>query len=315
MKINPIFGFLGSGKTTLIRRILQEQIDLSGTAVIVNEFGNVGVDGTLIAADGIDVIELTSGCLCCNLKGPMLNAIEDLHHNQSIQHLLIESSGLAEPKDTLESFNDPRLRDWLEIGPVVTVVNTPKFPILMDSLGDFYIDQIRNADMLLLNKIDLGDADLIESTRTEIREVNTRADIFYTEQCDLNIPEFLARTASTVVDRIENQATSVSSEIIDQATHSAHHHSDHSHVDSLVVEINTTVRKSAVKQWFREFGEQLYRAKGFMNIDGKCCIVQYSTGQLDIEPTSLQDKMNMVFIGKSIDRETLRKELHSIQSH
>jgi len=305
MKINPIFGFLGSGKTTLIRRILQEQADLSGTAVIVNEFGNVGVDGTLIEADGIDVIELTSGCLCCNLKGPMLNAIEDLHNNQNIEHLLIESSGLAEPKDTLESFNDPRLRDWLEIGPVVTVVNTPKFSILADSLGDFYSDQIRNAEMLLLNKIDLGDANLIESTRREIREINPTADIFYTEQCDLDIFEFLARTRT---------ASDVSSTPPIKTTHSTHHHHDHNHVDSLVVEINITVKKSAVKKWFREFGEQLYRAKGFMDIDGKCCIVQYSTGQLDIELTSSQDRMNMVFIGKSIDRERLRNSLHSIQS-
>ena len=125
MKINLIFGFLGSGKTTLIRRFLKDQPDLSKTAVIVNEFGDVGIDGMILEGDNVDVVELASGCLCCNLKGPMLDAIDEIQTSRKIETLLIESSGVAEPVDTLEALTDPKLKP---IFPNI-IFNNPLIPL------------------------------------------------------------------------------------------------------------------------------------------------------------------------------------------
>ena len=180
MNVNLVFGFLGSGKTTLIRRYLRSQSDFSKTAVIVNEFGDVGIDGRLIEGQNIDIVELNSGCLCCNLKGPMLDAIEEIESGKHIDSLLIESSGLAEPIDTLEALTDPKLVTKIKIGPIITVISLPHFEKLSDYLGDFYTDQIRNADILVLNKADLVNATESENIRNSVKELNGKADLLIT---------------------------------------------------------------------------------------------------------------------------------------
>ena len=97
MQVNLIFGFLGSGKTTLVRHLLEERASSQTMAVIVNEFGDVGVDGAILEGNNVDMIELTSGCLCCTLKGPLLNAVEELRDKAGVEHTVIEATGLADP--------------------------------------------------------------------------------------------------------------------------------------------------------------------------------------------------------------------------
>ncbi|MEE8265334.1 MAG: GTP-binding protein, partial [Acidiferrobacterales bacterium] len=110
MKINLLFGFLGSGKTTLVRRILAERVQQQSLAVIVNELGDVGIDGAIIEGHDIDVVELTSGCVCCTLKGSLLNAIEELKEVANVQRIVVEATGVAHPKEMLETLSDPALR-------------------------------------------------------------------------------------------------------------------------------------------------------------------------------------------------------------
>ena len=127
MRLCMLFGFLGSGKTTLARRILEHQQGRTPIAVIVNEFGDVGIDGTILEGNAIDLIELTSGCLCCTLKGPLLSAVEEIGTRSKAQYLIIEATGIAEPKEMVEIFADPKLQGRYDIGPLVTVVELGEF--------------------------------------------------------------------------------------------------------------------------------------------------------------------------------------------
>ena len=306
MNVNLVFGFLGSGKTTLIQRYLGSQSDLSKTAVIVNEFGDVGIDGRIIEGKNIDIIELNSGCLCCNLKGPMLDAIEEIESTKQIETLLIESSGLAEPIDTLEALTDPKLIAKIEVGPIITVISLPHFEKLLDYLGDFYSDQIRNADTLVLNKADLVDAVQSEVIRRSVRELNAKADLLITQQCDLELNKILQIGRRSTDDFVTHVSGLQRSSSIGEHAHV--------HMDSVIVENANNIRKQDLDRWLNGISSNILRVKGFVNLDGQYSLLQYSVDQFTIDAIELSGSCQMVFIGKHLDRETLTSQYQSLGS-
>ncbi len=297
MRLNLIFGFLGSGKTTLVRRILTERSGHQPTAVIVNEFGDVGIDGDLLEGNSVDMVQLNSGCLCCTLKGSLISAIEELQTKADIERTVVEASGVAEPSDLLESLWDPQYgaKVDIDLGPVVAVVDTPKFRKIREMLGDFYTEQVAHADVVLLNKIDKVEAMDLEHVHDDIARLNPGASLIFTEQCgaDLDI----------VLDGKSAQA----------AAHDHHDH-DHGHAhhhvqfDSLVLGCGADVGRGTVEEFFHGLDPRVFRAKGFMTIDGEPRLVQFATGQLDIHPADGPRDGRMVFIGQGLDRRVLQEK-------
>jgi len=300
MKVHLIFGFLGSGKTTLIRQFLTAQPDLSRTAVIVNEFGDVGIDGAIMEGNNISIIELNSGCLCCNLKGPMLDAIDEIESSKQVDTLVIESSGLAEPIDTLEALTDPKLQSRIEIGPIVTVVSLPHFEKLCEFLGDFYTEQIRNADTIILNKVDLIDAEESRKLRDLVRLQNNEADLLIAHNCDVDLYTLFSmnhRKINDFVTQVEGLKRS-------SPTHAEH---AHEHMDSIVVENSKKIMRKDLEHWLSSLPNDLYRIKGFLNLDGQHTLLQYSMGQCDLTPNKNANNYQIVFIGKHLDRTTITR--------
>ena len=154
-RVELLFGFLGSGKTTLASRILTEFGDKRRLALIVNEFGDIGVDGEILKGNDIDLIQLSSGCLCCTLKGSLHAAVVELAEKSPLDHIVIEATGVAEPEELLSSFAEPGFKDKFELGPLVTVVDTPKYLKIRDMLGQFYEAQVEKSDYVILNKLDM----------------------------------------------------------------------------------------------------------------------------------------------------------------
>ena len=298
MRLNLIFGFLGSGKTTLVRQVLDRRARAGSTAVIVNEFGDVGIDGAILEGRNIDMIQLTSGCLCCTLKGSLIEAIEELRDRGGVERTVVEASGVAEPSDMLDSFDDPRYGSDFDLGPVVTVVDIPKFSKIRDMLGDFYTEQVVHADVVLLNKIDLAPAKDIEAVHDAVTALNPRATVIHTEQCDTDLALLLDGTGG------RGRASGGHDH-----EHGHDHGHDHGHAqfDSLVLEGAADVTRDAVEHFFGGLDPGVFRAKGFMSIDGETRLVQFSSGQLDIHPAEQGRRPQMVFIGKGLDRRGLEE--------
>ena len=302
MRVNLLFGFLGSGKTTLVRRILAERAGKQPMAVIVNEFGQVGIDGAILEGRNVDVVELTSGCLCCTLKGSLLNAIEELQQTAGVEKVVVEATGIAQPEDMLETLSDPGFRARIDVGPLVTVVDAAKFRVLQENLGEFYGAQIANADVLLLNKIDLAKPELLESVRDEVQRLNPKATVLFTEQCETDLGFILDGDLSAIIGRPgKNHA---------HDDHD-HDHSGHPHVDSIVLAAGADARRAAVEQFFAALPSNVWRAKGFMTIDGQCTLVQFAAGQLDITPADQPHEGQVVFIGTELDRDRLERDFAS----
>ncbi len=184
--VTVLTGFLGSGKTTLLNQLLA-QAGAEGTAVIVNEFGEVGIDGQLVVGVDEDVVEINNGCICCTVRSDLVTTIERLlTRPQRVSRILIETTGLADPAPVIQSFIlDERLRAETELDALVTVVDALHNPLWL-ALGEeaeaaggenVAAEQIAFADLLILNKTDLVDEDTLRERETELRRLNPLARI------------------------------------------------------------------------------------------------------------------------------------------
>lgn len=300
MQVNMIFGFLGSGKTTLVRHLLGARARDGKLAVIVNEFGQVGIDGAILEGEAVDMIQLTSGCLCCTLKGPLLNAVEELRDKAGVEHTVIEASGVADPEEMIESFSAPEFRASVAVGPFVTVVDAAKFEVMREMLGEFYGSQVAHADIVLLNKTDLASPEQLAAVRAEVAELNPSARIVTTERCDVD--------AGLVLDALSgwepSQHEGGHHHHHDGHPHDEHHHG-HPEFESEVLDAAGPVARAALENFFAGLPPEVLRAKGFMVVDGAASLVHFTAGQLEITPTTLDRVPQMVFIGRDLDQAEL----------
>lgn len=329
MQVNLLFGFLGSGKTTLAKHLLARRDPATKTAVIVNEFGEVGIDGDILRGDNVDVVELNSGCLCCTLRGSLMLAVEELRDKSNVERVIVEATGVAQPSELLETLADSSLGGGLQIGPLVTVVDIAKFSKLTAMLGDFYWDQIESADIVIANKIDLASSGQLEEATRQIRDLNPDATIFFAEQCEVAPEQIFEREAPGLVEKAREELLleargSEGHGRPNHADHSApsHHHGDadesshghhHDHgehhdphedapAESFVVTGTGKAHRDGVERFFRSLPVDVWRAKGFIRLDGVPSLVQYSLGQLEITPAPGSASEAIVFIGRAMDR-------------
>jgi G3E family GTPase len=309
MRVNLLFGFLGSGKTTLVRRLLAERGRTVKTAVIVNEFGEVGVDGDILRGNNVDIVELSSGCLCCTLRGSLMLAVEELRSKAHVERVIVEATGVAQPGELTDTLTDSSLKLRLDIGPLVTVVDAAKFSKLITMLGEFYVAQIENADIIVVNKVDLVTAAQLDEVGREVRDINPHADILFAERCDVDSDYLLELHPGGLLARDQVPTEGSMHQPVEDA-HDAgaearpHDHEAHGSApaESFVLAGGGNPDSSRVEQFFQELPESVWRAKGFMTIGGTPCLVQYTMGQLEISRAAGVPNEKIVFIGQQMDQ-------------
>jgi len=285
MLVNPICGFLGSGKTTLMRRIIAERAGPESMAVIVNEFGSVGIDGAILSGTNVDMVEISSGCICCTLKGSLMNALEELRDKKGVERVVIEATGVAQPAEMLDVLADPALRDSVTVGPMVTVVDAAHFSGLRRVLGRFYVEQVERADVVVLNKRDLTSIEELECVRQEIIGLNRRATIATAEHCDVELSMVLDKTAGAPEPSALDQGLASPAPAASFV--------------SFVVPVGFDAERGRVEAFFKSLPPEVLRAKGFMTIDGLPSTVQFTAGQLEITPAANPRTLSVVFIASA----------------
>lgn len=184
MKTTLVCGLLGSGKTTFVQNVLKSAGDR--TVVLVNDFGKAGIDGEILSAGGIETVELPSGCVCCTLKGSLMETVRKITEELHPEHLVIEPSGLASPSGVLEAL------EALGTGPVnvVGIVDAAEFIDLHEGqvYGEFFRDQVAQSDVILVNKTDLVDREKTEKTMDLVSRLNPGAIVFQTVRARMEEP-------------------------------------------------------------------------------------------------------------------------------
>jgi len=232
--VTILTGFLGAGKTTLLNHILSNQEGVK-TAVLVNEFGEIGIDNELIVATGDDMVELSNGCICCSINGELLEAVyRVLERPEPVDYLVVETTGLADPLPVAMTFLGSDLRELTRLDSIITLVDAENFGA--ETLqGEVGRSQIVYGDMILLNKCDLVSEERLQALEDELRAIKNEARILRSVKGEVPLPLLLSVglfESDKVVAQQQAPAGGTSHEHgQDNAAHHSHSGEDHSHCD------------------------------------------------------------------------------------
>lgn len=179
-KIDIFSGFLGAGKTMLIKKLISENLYNENIVIIENEFGEIGIDGSILRRSNIEVKEINAGCICCTVSGDFKNAIEEVINKYKPSRIIIEPSGVGKLSDIIKVFKDSKLKLDIALNLIITVVDVLKYETYITNFNEFYKDQILNATTIILSRTQNSSADKVEKVITAIRKINGNANIITT---------------------------------------------------------------------------------------------------------------------------------------
>ena len=225
-KIDIVSGFLGAGKTTLIKKLLAEALKGEQVVLIENEFGEIGVDGGFLKDAGVEITEMNSGCICCSLVGDFATALKEVLDRYHPERILIEPSGVGKLSDVMKAVQNAGL-DGAVLNSAVAVVDASKAKMYIKNFGEFFINQIEHAGTIVLSRTGTISEDKLNKAIELIREHNPKAVIVTTPWEKLE--------GSAILDTIEN-AKDLEKELLEQVMrehdeHDHHHHHDHDEHD------------------------------------------------------------------------------------
>ena len=224
-KIDIISGFLGAGKTTLIKKLIKEALSGQKLVLIENEFGEIGIDGGFLKEAGIEITEMNSGCICCTLVGDFGTALRDVITKYEPDRIIIEPSGVGKLSDVIKAVADVKKDfDTVELNSFIAVVDAGKTTMYMKNFGEFFNDQIENANTIVLSRTGKTSESKLEKAVAAIKEHNDKAVIITTDWDSLTgeqILETMEKAAGEVKDLL------FTNEELESCEH--HHHHDHDH--------------------------------------------------------------------------------------
>lgn len=226
-KIDIISGFLGAGKTTLIKKLLKEGLNKEKVVLIENEYGEVGIDGGFLKDSGIQITEMNSGCICCTLAGDFVVAIKEILEKYSPERIIIEPSGVGKLSDVMAGVMDLEKTEDVKLDALVTVVNVLSFKKQSKAFGEFFKNQIEHATTVIMSRTQTADSGKAEDCMKMIQDLNPDCAIISTPWDNISGEKILSVMEGR--DNLEMKTLAMHHHEHDHREHEEHHHHHHEH--------------------------------------------------------------------------------------
>ncbi|WP_088347892.1 MULTISPECIES: GTP-binding protein [Rhodomicrobium] len=327
--ITLITGFLGSGKTTLLNNLLRDP-GMADTAVIINEFGDVAIDHLLVESAIENAVVLQGGCICCTVRGDLVDTLTDLTAKAArgelppFSRIAIETTGLADPTAIAQIFaTEPSLASQFTLRAVVTTVDAANAAGQLDQFDEAR-QQVALADVLILTKADLVEPDAVAALSERLRRINPGAEIVPVLHGAISPADLFDRAPEAPSGSGEGALRWLKAEAFD-GSRAHHHHGDgHSHHDDAIkafaVTLDTPIESAALRQWLNAVlslrGKDLLRMKGIVNVRGAAGPLVVHAVQAIVHPPvrlaawpSADHSTRIVFITRNISQAALQRSL------
>lgn len=204
IKIDIISGFLGAGKTTLIKKLLSEKLSTEKLVIIENEFGEIGIDGGILKNSNAEVREINSGCICCTLVGDFGKAIEEVIDKYKPDRIIIEPSGVGKLSDVIKACGIPKLKELTKLNMLIAVVDALKYRIYISNFGEFFENQIKHAGTIILSRTQNAENKKLEAAINSIHKLNDKANIITTPWEDISAERIISVAEQELLVSLEN---------------------------------------------------------------------------------------------------------------
>ena len=336
--VTVVTGFLGAGKTTLLNRILTEHHG-KRVAVIENEFGEIGIDHQLVIKSDEEIFELNNGCICCRVRGDLIRILAKLRQRRDkFDLVLIETTGLADPGPVAQTFfSDEEVKEAFVLDGIVTVVDAKHVVLHFDDTREVR-EQIGFADVILLNKTDLVNAEELARIEARIRKMNPVAKLYPTRNSDLPLDEVLRVGGFDLKRALELEpdflqaAEEHAHEEHEHGHEHEHEHEEHAHHDhhhdedvtSVGIVAPYDVDEKKLGAWLSELlrtqGQNIFRMKGILAVKGRAerfvfqGVHMLMDGRADRPWGGDKRESRIIFIGRELDRRALNEGFASCRA-
>lgn len=304
IKVDIFSGFLGAGKTYLIKKLIENNIYNESVAIIENEFGEVSIDALVLKDTNIKIKEINSGCICCEVTGDFKEAVLEVINNYHVERIIIEPSGVAKLSDILKVFKEKELKNTVKVDNVITVIDPNKFDLYINNFKDFYKDQIVNAKNIVISRSEKAKEELILDVKGKIRKINSSIKIIE-GNLDSNLVEVVNKEKAVLkINENKNVKGKLGTVITSKAKDL---------FETFVIYPNNILSKSELNSKFKFisssniFGEVL-RAKGVVKLnDGSFGQFDFVKDEFEIRKINSNEKSVISFIGTNLNKKDLEK--------
>lgn len=309
VKVDVFSGFLGAGKTRLIKKLIEEDYYNEQIAIIENEFGEVSIDGEILRKTNTRVTEINSGCICCQVSGDFKKSLLEVIESYKVDRLIIEPTGVAKLSDLKKTFEEEELLELFELDKLITVVDCEKFNVYLKNFKNFYVDQIKAANLIMFSRVQNISKDNLLQVKNEIKKINKNVfiiDKVWDDAHSMNLMTYDKKNFATTNRKSNSKSifkTNKGAKLVKE---------DASNFQTFAVTMDRSMSKEELINKFKFISNndsygKIIRAKGIVNINNKMGQFDFTLSEFSIEEINYNGKGVISFIGINLNKMEISK--------